>query len=155
MSAGGGGWFEGGGRTWHSDRLDAARVHAFVERFAHVAATEQKKFGIPAAIILANGLYHSQGGTSALVVRGNNYFALPCTARWGGATLELGGRCYRRYDNAWLSFRDHSLWLADWSVGLSASDLAGWAALLERQVYGEPGLAARLLELIRTWGLDR
>ncbi len=155
MSPTGGGWIEGERGVWRPDQLSAERVRAFVDRFAHVAAAEEKKFGIPSAIILANGLYHSRGGTSVLVARGNNYFALPCTSRWEGAALRLEGKCYRSYDNAWLSFRDHSLWLARWSAGLSANDLAGWAALLEREVYGEPGLGGRLVELIRTWQLDQ
>ncbi len=134
--------------------LSAGRIQAFVERFGHVAATEEKKFGVPAAIILANGLYQSRAGTSEAVTRGNNYFALPCTSDWKGATISLGGKCYRSYDNAWLSFRDHSKFLAPWAMRLPANDLDGWARVLESEVYHQPGLAERLMELVRTAALQ-
>ncbi len=134
--------------------LSATRIQAFVDRFRHVAATEEKKFGVPAAIILANGLYHSRAGTSEAVTRANNYFALPCTPDWKGATISLGGRCYRSYDNAWLSFRDHSKLLSPWAMRLPANDFAAWARLLENEVYHEPGLTDRLMTLARRAGLQ-
>lgn len=134
-------------------------VQAFIRRFGHVAEAEQEKFGIPASIILANGLLHSTAGRASGVSQGHNFFALPCTEDWRGPTWQDGeDHCLRRYDNAWMSFRDHSLYLTTGDfrelTRLAATDYQGWAEGLEDQGFGSTeNLEEQLLATIERFQL--
>ena len=67
-----------------------------------------------------------------------NYFALPWGPEGEGAGVELGGKCFRRYETAWESFRDFSLYLhtRDWMPDAkqrNEQDWRAWAAFLAEQ----------------------
>ena len=143
------------------NRIEQKQIDDFIQRFAHVAEAEQEKFGIPASIILANSLLFSQAGQNPLVSNGNNYFGLLCTDDWQGQTQDgEKGECLRRYDNAWMSFRDHSLY---YTTGQHASlrQLNGksyqtWAKALEESPNNKTKrLAEQLLELINKFQLGK
>ncbi len=143
------------------DRVSALTdrpVGAFLTRFAHVARAEQQKFGIPASIILAVSLLESQAGTALATESGNSYFGLPATADWEGAVLLHQGRELRRYETAWMSFRDFSLYLRAHSPARLRSagprNYREWAASLEEaQGLGRPGLASELIATIDRYQL--
>lgn len=142
----------------HLVKIDDATKLAFLERFANVAINERKKFGIPSSIILANALLHSTAGRNDLAKNGNNHFALVCDANWAEKSGDYRGQCYRHYDNAWASFRDHSNYITTGNFSslrqLSASDYKAWAAGLERgQFSNEPDLAMKLVQLIEVFQL--
>ena len=84
---------------------------AYLKRFAQTAVNEQKKFGIPASITLAIAFIQSKSGTIDRSRHANNHFDLLATSDWKGATDNFDNLNFRKYDNAWLSFRDHSLYL--------------------------------------------
>lgn len=84
---------------------------AFVERFRKVALAEQKKFGIPASVILACAYHNSIGGSRLCASECNNFFALPCDKNWDGEKKIIDQRCYKQYGTAWESFRDFSIWV--------------------------------------------
>ena len=131
---------------------------SFLKRFAHVAISEHRKFGIPASIILANAMLHSAGGTAGYTGQGNNYFALTCTEGWEGTTGTWEGKCYRRYDNAWASFRDHSQYLSTGGVAglnrLDPNDYRAWARAMEAGAYSrQANLASHLVQLIERYRL--
>lgn len=133
--------------------IDESIQVAYLKRFAQVAVTERKKFGIPSSVILANGLLHSLAGTA---VSGNNHFEMTCGADWTGPSYRSGGRCLREYRSAWESFRDHSLYLkqAEAFEGLAATDYQTWATALENAGFSdEPDLAANLVRLIEYFRL--
>ena len=137
---------------------DETRIRAFVNRFAHVAQTEQEKYGVPASIILANGLLHSRAGDHPATVQGHNYFQLPCSADWRGPEVQADGKCLRRYENAWTSFRDHSLYLTSGERThlrqLGKADYAAWARGLEKAGFGTTdNLAKELERTIDRWQL--
>ncbi len=140
------------------EQLDKQTVQDFILRFAHVAEAEQVKFGVPASITLANGLLQSQAGTRDGVQRGHNYFALTCTNDWVGPTLEEGRHCLRGYENAWMSFRDHSLYVttgeyADLSR-LGSSNYQAWAKALDDAGFAnEDNLKEQLIEVIERYQL--
>ena len=139
-------------------QIDEAAQQAFLDRFTHVAEAEHRKYGIPASIVLANGMLLSQAGKRDLAVRGNNFFALPCTADWQGASGTYQGRCYRHYENAWTSFRDHSLYLTTGARShlrqLPPDDYRAWAKALEKAGFGEESkLADQLIRIIETHAL--
>ncbi|MEQ8703934.1 MAG: glucosaminidase domain-containing protein [Phaeodactylibacter sp.] len=145
-----------------SDRLQRtgkAQVQEYIDRFDQVAKSEERKFGIPAAIIMANALLHSQAGTAPWAEKGrNNHFLLPCTEDWKGRQKSYDSRCLRQYENAWTSFRDHSFFITTGPYSdlktLQADDIRGWATALEAKGFSEePALAQQLLEVIRLYGL--
>lgn len=138
--------------------LNGSDVQAYIKRFAPVAKTEQEKYGIPVSIILANGLLQSQAGQQTMATKGNNYFALDCSSDWVGQTIKDGGNCYRSYQNAWTSFRDHSLFVTTGHYAnlprLGNTNYRDWAIALEDMGYaGTPDLAKQLLFVMNTWQL--
>ena len=140
--------------------IDAATVEAFIERFDHVAQSEQGKFGIPASIVLANGLLHTRAGTSPAATGLNNYFAITCDEGWSGDYRNTHGQCNRRYETAWLSFRDHSTYITTGRfrpmTQFGAKDYRMWAAGLEELGFnGTENLARQLIETIERFRLDR
>jgi hypothetical protein len=136
---------------------------AFMNRFAHLAVSERKKYGIPSSLIMANALLASRSGQRDLTRSSNNYFALKCTPDWTGAQESYQGSCYRAYENAWTSFRDHSLFLTTGPLTslrrLYPDDYKAWARELEKQgFYEEPDMARQVIEVIeayRLYELDR
>jgi flagellum-specific peptidoglycan hydrolase FlgJ len=133
--------------------IDDEARSAFFRRFGHVSINERKKFGIPSSIILANGLLHSLAGKQEYTRQGKNYFALPCTANWQGETGRHSGACYRHYNSAWLSFRDHSLFITTGEFAalknLPPTDYKGWAKGLEKLNFSSvEGLADLLIRII-------
>ncbi len=131
--------------------LPTATHEAFIRRFAHVAESEHVKYHIPASIILGNALLISHSGEHPLARQQNNHFGIPCTEDWQGKTVKYKGECFREYENAWTSFRDHSLYL---STNLFASqpptgDYRQWANALEKTGFGGgKGFANQLIKVI-------
>ena len=137
-----------------------SQLVALAERFAKVAQAEQNKFGIPASITLASLLLYSQGGKAALVQKGNNFFALPCTTDWVGDTVNEGGRCYRYYESAWMSIRDHSLFMTTGKQTkfrqLRGKPYREWARAIERLgVSPHPHIGGQLLRTIERFELQQ
>lgn len=138
--------------------VDQIVKEKYIKRFARVVITERQKFGIPASIILANAMLHSAAGQSTLSKEGNNHFKIPCTDDWQGESERLGGKCYRQYENAWTSFRDHSLYLTTGPFselrGLGNEDYKSWAKMLEKANFSdEPKLGKQLIRLIEEYEL--
>lgn len=141
-------------------KLDDATIQAYLKRFARVAVSESGKFGIPASIILANATLLSYAGQRDIASQGNNHFALPCTSDWKGATEEIGEKCYRKYDNAWTSFRDNSFYMTTGRMAslkdLKNKDYKTWAKALEKADYNEePNFSNQLVKVIEKYGLTK
>jgi len=141
-------------------KVDEKLKHDYLKRFAKVVINERRKFGIPSSIILACGLLQSAAGQRDMSRLGNNHFALTCTLGWEGETGSYDGNCYRHYENAWTSFRDHSIFLTSSSFGqlstIESSDYKSWAKGLEQLGYGGDmdNLANNLVEIIEFYGLN-
>lgn len=140
-------------------KVDIEVVATYLKRFAHVAEKEQKKFGIPASIVLANSLLMSKAGEHDLAQLGYNYFKIPCTPDWKGLSQNEGVHCYRKYPNAWTSFRDASLYLTTGKNSafrsLKDKPYTSWAKALEQANYGnEPDLEEQLITIIEHFQLQ-
>ncbi len=140
--------------------VDENTKQLYLKRFARVAVSESGKFSIPASVILANALLQSHAGTNDLAQQSNNHFALPCTQDWQGDREELDGACYRRYENAWTSFRDHSFFVTTGSFShlrkLSRTDYRAWAKALEKAGFAnEEDLAEQLVHIIEQYDLTK
>jgi flagellum-specific peptidoglycan hydrolase FlgJ len=143
----------------HPAGMDA-NAGVFVKRFAQVAISEKKKFGIPASIILAAACVNSSAGQRAVCQKTNNFFALPCDASWEGATVSIDNHCYRRYETPWESFRDFSIHLSgqEWYGALRKSAGRDWQAWVNgirvSDISDVPNCREEMTRMIRTFQLD-
>lgn len=139
--------------------VNQAEIDAFLNRFMPIAQAEHEKYNIPISIILANALLQSKAGTNPLAQAQYNYFALPCSANWKGTLHWQNGNCYRQYEKAWTSFRDHSLYLTTGpNVNLLqlGNDYKAWAKAIEALDYSPiPRLANQLIEVIQKLNLQQ
>lgn len=122
--------------------LSGDRIERYVTRFQRVALTESEKFGIPAAIKMAQAILESQAGESTAARTQNNHFG----QAMGNDT----------YESAWANWRAHSLLLREeysqlFSLG---DDIRSWADGLERVGYStDSRYAERLMQIIETYKL--
>ncbi len=141
-----------------SSNISEEAIYAFIKRFHHVAVSEHRKFGIPASITLANGIYQSSAGGSEKVSAANNYFNIPCTQDWDGMMKDLEGKCFRKYENAWASFRGHSQFITTHFSSLKSlgQDYGKWAEGLQQMGYARDGeLAKELKTIIKKYNLHK
>src|SRR5512145_1526223 len=91
----------------------------YVDKYGEMAVREMKRTGIPASITLAQGILESDYGRSSLTVQANNHFGIKCHNGWTGAKIyhddDKKSECFRRYNSAEESFRDHSDFLLNTS----------------------------------------
>lgn len=139
--------------------LDDATAMAFLRRFSNVAVGEHKKYGIPASALLACAYVNSFAGQRPTAQQANNYFVLPCSPAWQGRTASLDGHCYRRYERAWDSFRDFSLYLQsqDWVAEARSQCGADWrkwaAALAAHDISDVANFEAELRKAVEAYRL--
>lgn len=135
-------------------------VELYINRFAQVAISERKKYGVPSSIILANAIFHSFAGTRDLAQGAYNHFAISCSEDWSGDRKTYQNKCYRHYENAWTSFRDHSLFVTSGKysdmVQLGQTDYKSWAKELEKRGFSEfDDLAKNLTIIIEKYNLEQ
>lgn len=147
-----------------STAFAADRYSLYIETYSDMARAEMMEFGIPASITLAQGLLESAAGASTLAKEGNNHFGIKCHNTWTGPSMlrsdDAPDECFRVYDNASESFRDHSLFLSRKRYAplflLSPTDYAAWAAGLKQCGYAtDPHYADRLVAIIERYELYR
>lgn len=87
----------------------------YINTYKDIAINEMKRTGVPASIKLAQGIHETMAGTSELVLKSNNHFGIKCKTGWEGGKVyhddDAAGECFRKYDSAVLSYRDHSNFL--------------------------------------------
>jgi LysM repeat protein len=135
---------------------NAQRITAeqYIEQYKDIAISEMKRMGVPAAITLAQGLLETESGNSELVKKSNNHFGIKCKNTWTGASVthddDATGECFRAYENAEESFRDHSNFLrGNTRYGslfrLEPTDYRGWAYGLKKAGYATNPLYPEIL----------
>ncbi len=137
----------------------------YIQDYYKVAISEMKQFGIPASITLAQGLLESAAGQSYLAQEGNNHFGIKCHLDWDGKRLfrddDQKNECFRGYENAAASFRDHSEFLKYRSryaflFEEAPTDYKAWAKGLKKAGYAtDRKYPARLIELIELYELHK
>ncbi len=74
----------------------------YIEKYNQLALKQQKEYGIPASIILAQGLLESSAGESWLALNSNNHFGIKC-ADWKGEKVykddDKKDECFRKYES--------------------------------------------------------
>jgi len=137
---------------------------AYFDQYKDLAIEQMLRYRIPASITLAQGVFESGAGRSALATVGNNHFGIKCHG-WNGRTIaqddDETGECFRAYDNPRQSYEDHSKFLAqnrryERLFRLSMTDYRGWAHGLKACGYAtNPNYANKLIEIIELYRLDR
>jgi len=144
--------------------LDFATLR-YIAKYEDVAKKEMKEYGVPASIILAQGVLESQAGKSHLAVEGNNHFGIKCHDDWRGEKIlhddNKAQECFRKYNNATESFKDHSKFLAGrkryaFLFRLPKTDYEAWARGLKKAGYAtDPSYPDKLIYIINKYNLSK
>lgn len=142
----------------------ADKVEEYIATYALIAQDEMRNYRIPASITLAQGILESGAGGSDLTLRANNHFGIKCHD-WKGASVyhddDRSQECFRKYNDAKYSFRDHSLFLTERKryaalFDLQPDDYEGWAKGLRAAGYAtDRAYPAKLISLIERYQLYR
>src|SRR6201994_2139231 len=137
----------------------------YVNTYKSLAIAEEQRSGIPAAIILAQGLHESEAGTSELVKASNNHFGIKCKDDWKGGVVyhddDARQECFRSYPTAKDSYRDHSEFLRRstryaFLFDLDPTDYEGWAYGLRKAGYATNIRYSQILiKLVRDYNLQQ
>ncbi|MHC1702282.1 MAG: glucosaminidase domain-containing protein [Tenuifilaceae bacterium] len=130
----------------------------YIAKYKEIAVRQMKSHGVPASIILAQGLLESDNGNSRLAVKANNHFGIKCHKSWSGSTFiqddDTKNECFRKYTNPEKSYRDHSDFLRgarrySTLFDLKPTDYKGWAHGLKKAGYAtNPNYANMLIKII-------
>ncbi len=140
----------------------------YVDRYAEYAIEQQRKYGIPASVTLAQGILESANGRSQLARECNNHFGIKAGKAW----LDAGGRYglytddrpdekFCRYASVADSYEHHSLILKNNSrysacFALSQDDYRGWCNGLQKAGYASSKqYASSLISVIERMDLTK
>jgi Mannosyl-glycoprotein endo-beta-N-acetylglucosaminidase/LysM domain len=136
----------------------------YIQTYQELAIKEMLRTGVPASITLAQGILETEAGQSDLVTRSNNHFGIKCKTSWTGEKVyhddDARGECFRKYEAAEDSYRDHSDYLRSQPryaslFKLDPLDYKGWATGLKKAGYAtNPKYAHILIKYIEKYNLD-
>ena len=139
-------------------------VKNYIETYRDIAIEEMIRTGVPASITLAQGIHETSAGQSVLVKKSNNHFGIKCKSDWKGETVshddDARGECFRKYDDPYQSYRDHSDFLKyrphyAFLFKLEPTDYEGWCYGLKKAGYAtNPKYPQVLIKLIRDYQLQ-
>jgi LysM repeat protein len=148
----------------HAEAQRSMTREEYIATYRDIAIEEMRRNGIPASIKLAQGILESGFGNSELARVANNHFGIKCNG-WNGRTMlqddDRKNECFRAYDSATESFRDHSQFLRTrpWYASLfelNPTDYKAWAHGLRRAGYAtNPRYAQLLIRVIEENNLSQ
>jgi LysM repeat protein len=137
----------------------------YVAQYKDLAMREMRRMGVPAAIKLAQGLLETEAGNSPLLKKSNNHFGIKCKSNWSGNGVshddDAPGECFRVYNGAEDSYRDHSNFLRGseryaFLFELDPTDYRGWAYGLKKAGYAtNPRYPEILIRNIEQYNLQQ
>jgi uncharacterized FlgJ-related protein/LysM repeat protein len=136
----------------------------YVDTWNSEAVRQMLAHGVPASITLAQGILESADGNSSLAKYANNHFGIKCHGWQGGSFIiddDHPNECFRKYENAGESYKDHSMFLKtrgryDFLFDLKTTDYRGWAKGLRKAGYAtNPKYADLLIQIIEDHNLTR
>lgn len=137
----------------------------YIATYKDAAIAQMKRLGVPASIILAQGLLETESGNSDLVKRSNNHFGIKCKSTWTGESVrhtdDAPNECFRKYASAMDSYKDHSDYLYTSPryaslFQLEPTDYKGWAYGLKKAGYAtNPRYPQILISNIEKYNLQQ
>jgi LysM repeat protein len=141
-----------------------AQIQTYIDKYKDIAMAEMARTGVPASITLAQGIHETGAGTSDLVLKSNNHFGIKCKTEWNGEKVyhddDARGECFRKYDDPFISYKDHSDFLRNRPYyaslfNLDPTDYEAWAFGLKKAGYAtNPKYPQILVKLIRDYNLQ-
>lgn len=135
----------------------------YIATYRDMAIEQQRKYQVPAAITMAQGILESAAGQSELAQKANNHFGVKCTSDWVGRTIykddDKEQECFRVYADVADSYEDHSLFLKrpryQSLFALPIGDYENWALGLKQCGYAtDPNYPEKLIRLIEQYDLQ-
>lgn len=140
----------------------------YVEQYAEYAIEQQRKYGVPASVTLAQGILESANGRSQLSRECNNHFGIKAGKSW----LDAGGQYgiytddrpnekFCKYATVGDSYEHHSLILKNNSrysacFALAQDDYRGWCNGLQKAGYASSKqYASSLISVIERMDLTK
>ena len=123
----------------------------YIERYKDIACEQMRRNGIPASVILAQGILESANGQSQLALNENNHFGIKATRAWldaGGSygvyTDDKPNEKFCKYATVADSYEHHSQFLKNNTryaacFLLSPDDYKGWCMGLGKAGYATSG----------------
>lgn len=140
-------------------------INGYIFNYKDIAMSNMKNFGIPASIILAQGILESGAGQGKLATTANNHFGIKCYTDWTGETTlhddDAIQECFRKYSNPEESYQDHAAIVSKRSryaslFKLPKGDYKGWAKGLKAAGYAtDPKYPDKLISYIERYHLDQ
>jgi flagellum-specific peptidoglycan hydrolase FlgJ len=140
-------------------------INGYIFHYKDIAMNNMKNFGIPASIILAQGILESGSGQSHLALTANNHFGIKCYTDWKGETAyqddDAAQECFRKYRNPQESFQDHADILSKRKryaslFNLEKGDYRAWARGLKAAGYAtDPNYPEKLINYIERYQLNQ
>ncbi len=140
-------------------------VSTYIDNYSQIAKEEMLQYGIPASITLAQGILESGAGNGELTRKANNHFGIKCHREWEGDKVyhddDESQECFRKYNDAKYSFRDHSLFLTTRSryadlFKFDKDDYQSWAKGLKKAGYAtDPKYPDKLISIIERFDLAK
>jgi len=137
----------------------------YIDAYKDIAISEMLRSGVPASITLAQGLLETENGNSDLVKKSNNHFGIKCKSSWDGERVyhddDASGECFRKYNTAEESYKDHSDFLKGRShyaflFKLDPTNYKGWAYGLKKAGYAtNPRYPQMLIKSIEDFNLNQ
>lgn len=147
-----------------SVKVTTAMVLSYIEKYKNIAKEDMLQYGIPASIILGQGILESGAGTGPLSIQANNHFGIKCHNEWTGPSVryndDVENECFRKYKDPKESYRDHSLFLitrAHYSslFKLDKNDYKSWAKGLKNAGYAtDSAYPTKLIAIIERYHLQ-
>lgn len=138
-------------------------VNDYIANYKEVAMNNMKNYGIPASIILAQGILESGAGRGTLAITANNHFGIKCHNDWTGETVlkddDAAQECFRKYNDPADSFKDHATFLTGRNryaslFDLPKDDYEAWAKGLRLAGYAtDPNYPEKLISYIEKYEL--
>ncbi|MGQ7946650.1 glucosaminidase domain-containing protein [Flavobacterium sp. WC2509] len=149
----------GSGKTKSTTEI----VNGYIAQYNGVAMSNMKTYGIPASIILAQGILESGAGQSDLATNANNHFGIKCHNDWTGNKVykddDSANECFRKYNQASESYKDHAMVLTGKTryaslFKLPKGDYKAWAKGLREAGYAtDPKYPEKLIGYIELYNL--
>lgn len=145
--------------------VTSSSINDYVLQYKDIAMGNMQKYGIPASIILAQGILESGAGKGDLAVSANNHFGIKCHKDWLGESVrhddDSAQECFRKYREPAESYRDHALFLVGKNRYASLftyekDDYKAWAKGLRACGYAtDPNYPDKLISYIERYNLHQ